>query len=82
MWACSQEGVGPADQSLITDFFRVVSGRRQQGDGLGVTRSHAFMLLGEQLCGSGACCRILCIWKWCRASGWGWYHVTIHSSLC
>ncbi len=54
MWACLQDDVGPADQSLITDFFPVVSGRCQQGDGLGVNQSHAVYAA-----------RRAAVWLWC-----------------
>ena len=41
MWARRQEDVRPANQTLITDFFPVVSNRRQQGDGVNAAQSHA-----------------------------------------
>jgi hypothetical protein len=54
MWACLQKDVRPADQSLITDFFPVVSGRRQQGDRLDATQSHAVYAAQRAA-----------VWLWC-----------------
>ena len=54
MWARWQEDIGPANQTLITDFFPVVSGRHQQHDDVDVAQRHA------------ACAaRNAAVWFWC-----------------